>query len=67
MGTNGQCGIQEQNSLLGPAGQIACVGRIGANIILNFFEYINQRRGETNPVIEDFLSMIPGASFSIGR
>lgn len=52
MGTNGQCSIQKQNSLLGPAGQITCVGRIGADIIFNFFEYINQRRGKTNPVID---------------
>ena len=42
MGTNGKRGVEQQDSLLCPAGQIARGWHRSAEIHLNLLEYINQ-------------------------
>ena len=42
MGTNGKGGVEQQDSLLCPAGQIARGWHRSAEIHLNLLEYINQ-------------------------
>lgn len=51
MGTNGEGGVEQQDSLAGPAFQIARGQRLQAQILTNFAKDVFERRGQSHPLL----------------
>ena len=51
VGAYGEGGVEQQHALPGPAGEVACGGWLGAYVVFNFLEDVDERRGEGNAIV----------------
>ena len=51
MGTDGQCGVEQQHALVGPAGQVSARRDVDAQVALDFLEDVLQRGRESHAVV----------------
>ena len=51
VGAYGEGGVEQQHALPGPAGEVACGGWLGAYVVFNFLEDVDERRGERDAIV----------------
>ena len=66
MGSDGERGVEQQHALLGPTTEGACRGKGTTQVILDFLEDVDQRRGHLDAVLHREAEAFCLSGFMIG-